>query len=90
MFGVFTTTFIYCFPRSRIEVQPENDWYAILVVTVFNVNAGAGDVIGRFGSSSSDKAIKLSCLWGTISSRNDTTSFHGIRATVDYTAIKYD
>ena len=54
MFGIFATTFIV-FPGVAIEVQPENDWYAILVVTVFN----AGDVIGRFGSSSSDKAILL-------------------------------
>ena len=54
MFGIFVTTFIV-FPGVAIEVQPENDWYAILVVTVFN----AGDVLGRFGSSSSDKAILL-------------------------------
>ncbi len=54
MFGIFATTFIV-FPGVAIEVQPENDWYAILVVTVFNT----GDVIGRLGSSSNDKAILL-------------------------------
>ena len=55
MFGIFATTFIL-FPGVTIEVQPENDWYAILVVTFYN----AGDVLGRFGSSSSrDNAILL-------------------------------
>jgi len=54
MFGIFATTFIV-FPGVTIEIQPENDWYAILVVTFFN----AGDVLGRFGSSCSDKAILL-------------------------------
>lgn len=54
MFGIFATTFIV-FPGVSIDVLPENDWYAILVVTFYN----AGDVLGRLGSSSSKKPILL-------------------------------
>ena len=60
MFSIFATTFVV-FPGVAIEVQPDHDWYAILVVTLYN----AGDVLGRLGSSY--KAILLASeryLWG--------------------------